>query len=371
MALSFKSLLLIQGQDTNFNGMNMNNNYSIIMAGGIGSRFWPLSTPQHPKQFLDVLGLGKTLIQMTYDRLIKISPSENVFILTNEEYKELVLEQLPDLKPSQVLTEPIRKNTAPCIAYAAAKIHSINPNANLIVSPADHLIIQEDLFCQDLNQAIKAAENDRIVTIGIQPTRPDTGYGYIEFDNLSKKDITEVIQFREKPDLETAKSFVSAGNFYWNSGIFIWKSTTVLNALKEFQPKLYESFCSNLEAYNSDGEQQMVNEAFHNCEDISVDFAIMEHAKNIDVVKSHFNWSDLGTWGSLDSHLKKDGNNNSIIGGNIVVENTKNTIINIPEGNEAIIDGLDNCIVIQSGKRLMILQKENEQDLKHFMQKLK
>ena len=343
------------------------------MAGGIGSRFWPMSTPENPKQFLDVLGIGKTLIQMTFERMLSVSPVENIYILTNMDYKDLVLEQLPMIKPEQVLTEPERKNTAPCIAYAAAKIHAMNTEANLIVAPADHLIMQTDKFSSTISAAIESAKAGRIATIGISPTRPDTGYGYIEFEksnNLKANDCVEVQQFREKPDLETAKQFVAAGNFYWNSGIFIWKSSTILNALQEFQPSLYSLFASELKAYNSSNEQDFVNHAFATCEDISVDFAIMEHAKNIDVVLASFDWSDLGTWGSLDMHLSKDNQNNSIVGNKTRLFNSKNCIVNVPNGNEAIIDGLDGYIVIQSEDRLMILKKENEQELKAFLKEL-
>jgi len=352
----------------------MKDNYSIIMAGGIGSRFWPMSTPQRPKQFLDVLGIGKSLLQMTFERLQNISPTENIYILTNMDYKEMVLEQLPGLTPDQVLTEPERKNTAPCIAYAAAKIHAINPNANLIVSPADHLIMQQENFKASIDAAINSAEQGRIATIGIQPTRPDTGYGYIEFDNakeLTPNAVFPVQQFREKPDLETAKQFVAAGNFYWNSGIFIWKSSTVLNALKDFQPALHGLFCSDLSAYNTEKEQEFVNHCFATCEDISIDFAVMEHANNIDLVLSNFDWSDLGTWGSLDGHLDKDNNNNAHIGSNTHLFNTKNCIINIDDNKTAIIDGLEDYIVIQSDDKLMILRKENEQELKAYLKAVK
>ena len=344
------------------------------MAGGIGSRFWPLSTPENPKQFLDVLGIGKSLIQMTYERLLSVSPNENIFVLTNAQYKEKVLEQLPNLSPEQVLTEPERKNTAPCIAYAAGKIQSLNPEANLIISPADHLIIQEQNFATSINAAIKSADLGRIATIGISPTRPDTGYGYIEIEKSNEtvpNSIFEVQQFREKPDLATAKKFVAAGNFLWNSGIFIWKASTVIESLKNFQPELHSLFTEDLSMYNNDDEQNRVNQAFSMCQDISIDFAIMEHAKNIDVVVASFDWSDLGTWGSLDGHLKKDENNNALVGDPISVFNTSNCIINIPNGKTALIDGLDGYIVIQSEDKLMILKKENEQELKEFLKHLK
>lgn len=348
----------------------MNNNYSIIMAGGIGSRFWPMSTPENPKQFLDVLGIGKSLIQMTFERLIKTSPAENIYVVTNASYKEMVLEQLPALKPSQVLTEPVRKNTAPCVAYAAAKIHAINPNANLIISPADHLILQEDNFLTTVSTAIESAEKGRIATIGILPTRPDTGYGYIEFEKdgeLQPNQVIPVKQFREKPDLATAKEFIAAKNFYWNAGIFIWKSQTVLDALAKYQPELHKLFAGDLSFYNTPNEQEKVNACFEACEDISIDFAVMEHATNIDIVLSNFDWSDLGTWGSLDTHLKKDSTNNSVVGANAHLFNAKNCIVNVPNDLTVLIDGLEDYIVIQAEDRLMILRKENEQALKEYV----
>lgn len=340
------------------------------MAGGIGSRFWPLSTAEYPKQFLDILGIGKSLLQMTFERLEHVSPSENIYIVTNKEYKDIVLDQLPGIRPEQVLTEPERKNTAPCIAYAAAKIHALNPNANLIISPADHLILQQDNFTATIQAAINSAELGRIATIGIQPTRPDTGYGYIEFeqaDGIKAKDVLPVKQFREKPDLATAESFVAAGNFYWNSGIFIWKSQTVLDALKAFQPALYNLFCGDMSQYNSANEQAYVDHCFATCEDISIDFAVMEHATNIDVVLSNFDWSDLGTWGSLDTHLTKDTKGNAVVGDRVHLYDSKNCIVNIPKGKTAVIDGLEDYIVIQSDDKLMILKKENEQALKSYV----
>lgn len=350
----------------------MKNNYAIIMAGGIGSRFWPMSTPEKPKQFLDVLGIGKSLIQMTYERLRKIVPSSNIYIVTNEGYKTLVLNQLPELKQEQVLTEPVRKNTAPCIAYAAAKIHSVNPDARLLISPADHLILQEGNFEASINAALTAADQGRIATIGIKPSRPDTGYGYIEFHqnaNTAPNNILPVVQFREKPDLTTAKTFVESGNFYWNAGIFIWKTSTVLNALKVYQPDLYALFCGDLSWYNTESEEENKNKAFHNCADISIDYAVMEYADNIDVVLASFDWSDLGTWGSLVDHLKKDHADNAVIGQNVNLFHSSNCIVNIENDHTAIIDGLEDYIVIQSENRLLIIRKENEQELKNFLKR--
>lgn len=341
------------------------------MAGGVGSRFWPMSVPQHPKQFLDILGMGKSLLQMTFERLSHISPAGQIYIMTNEDYKDLVLEQLPEISAHQVLTEPVRKNTAPCIAYAAAKIYGIDPDANLIISPADHLILKEDAFNATIRHAIASAEQGRISTIGIVPTRPDTGYGYIEVETENMANvISPVKQFREKPNLDTAKLFLKSGNFFWNSGIFVWKASTVLGALEKYQPVLFGLFNNSVVAYNSELEQEHVNKAFHACEDISIDYAIMEHADNIDVVRAEFDWSDLGTWGSLDMHLKKDETNNAIIGGNICVFNSDDCIINLNRDTEAVIDGLSGYLVIQSDNRLMIIRKENEQELKAFVKAL-
>ncbi|MFN6013127.1 MAG: mannose-1-phosphate guanylyltransferase [Flavobacteriales bacterium] len=348
-----------------------NNNYCIIMAGGVGSRFWPMSTPQKPKQFLDVLGIGKSLIQMTYERLLSISPSENIFVVTNAAYAEIVKEQLPDLEYGQILTEPKRKNTAPCIAYASAKIKALDPEATLVISPADHLIIKENRFTEILNTAIEQANSDdRLVTLGIQPSRPDTGYGYIEFSaekGMKAGEVTPVIQFREKPDLITADQFVQSGNFYWNSGIFVWKAKTILNALQQFQPGLYDLFAGDPGFYNTSDEQTRINECFDRCEDISIDFAIMEHAKNVDVVLADFDWSDLGTWGSLSEHLQKDEHNNSIIGDNTHLFNSSNCLVNIPSDKLVLLDGLNDYIVVESENMLMVLKNENEQELKNFL----
>ena len=349
----------------------MENNYCIIMAGGIGSRFWPMSTPQKPKQFLDVLGIGKTLIQMTYERLLHVAPKENIFILTNESYAQLVKEQLPDLTSDQILTEPLRKNTAPCIAYASAKIFAKNKNATLIVAPSDHLILKEDNFVQTVNIAIEDANQDeKLVTIGIKPTRPDTGYGYIEFSEekeIFPGQITSVRHFREKPSKEVAEIFVKSGNYYWNSGIFIWKAQSILNSLEKFKPELHALFAGDLSFYNTPAEQENINRCFHECEDISIDFAVMEHAKNTDVVLANFDWSDLGTWGSLHVHLEKDYNGNAVIGDNVHITNSTNCIVNLPNEKLALIDGLENFIIVEADNMLMIINKNDEQNLKTYL----
>lgn len=341
------------------------------MAGGIGSRFWPMSTPNKPKQFLDVLGIGKSLLQMTFERLTNIAPATQIYIMTNEGYVDLVKEQLPDLDASQILTEPKRKNTAPCIAYAASKIKSLNPNATLVVAPSDHLILKEDKFTEIVQIAIETAnKNPRLVTLGIKPTRPDTGYGYIEFVNqgdILGGQVREVKNFTEKPDKEVAELFLKSGNYYWNSGIFVWKAETILNALQKFKPELRALFSEENGFYNTEKEQASVNHCFEVCEDISIDFAVMENAKNVDVVLANFDWSDLGTWGSLYTHLEKDYNGNAVIGQNVYMINSSNCIVNLPDSKLALIEGLNNHIIVESDNMLMILNKNDEQNLKKYM----
>lgn len=350
------------------------NNYAVIMAGGVGSRFWPLSVEEHPKQFIDVLGIGKTLIQLTYERLLKVVPVENVYVITNERYVELINEQLPNMRDSQILTEPERKNTAPCIAYAAAKIYSINSEANLIVAPSDHLILKEERFAKIVEKALNRAEEDsRIITIGIKPSRPDTGYGYIQFyqeGDIVPGQISKVKQFTEKPNRELAEIFVKSGDYYWNSGIFIWKAKTILDALQKFKPDLYHLFCGDFSKYNSPDERTYTQNAFRTCEDISIDFAVMENAKNVDVILADFDWSDLGTWGSLFEHLQKDANENYIRGGKTVVFNSSNCLIHLPKEKEAIIQGLSDYVIVDSMDRLLILHKKEEQKLKHYLKEL-
>ncbi|ASS49983.1 MAG: mannose-1-phosphate guanylyltransferase [Candidatus Fluviicola riflensis] len=349
----------------------MKDNYCVIMAGGIGSRFWPMSTVQRPKQFLDVLGIGKSLLRMTFERLLNIAPAENIYIVTNAIYKDIVKEQLPELSYDQILTEPERKNTAPCITYAAAKIHAINPNATLVVAPSDHLILKEEKFVDVIRIAIETANrNERLVTLGIKPTRPDTGYGYIEFvedGDILPGQVKDVKHFTEKPNRELAEIFVKSGNYYWNSGIFIWRSVTILHALEKFKPELHELFTAESYKYNTAEEQAYVNHCFAACEDISIDFAVMENAKNVDVVLATFDWSDLGTWGSLYTHLEKDYNGNAVIGDNVHMINSTNCIVNLPNDKLALIEGLDNHIVVESDNMLMILNKDDEQNLKKYL----
>jgi len=347
------------------------NNYAIIMAGGVGSRFWPLSTPEQPKQFLDVLGVGKTLIQMTFDRLTMIVPSENIYVVTNKMYKELVVEQLSHIKKENILTEPQRKNTAPCIAYAASRIFHENNHANLIVAPSDHLILQEQKFERIVNIALQESANENcLVTLGIKPNRPDTGYGYIQFHengDLIPGSVCNVKQFTEKPNREVAELFLKSGDYYWNSGIFVWKASTILGALKKFKPDLYELFNSKPDVYGTEKEREFVNHCFEVCEDISIDFAVMENAKNVKVVLADFDWSDLGTWGSVYAHLDKDFNGNAIVGGKTKLVDSHNCIVNIPLSRSALIQGMNDYIIVEANGKLLILSKKDEQKLKDYL----
>ena len=351
----------------------MENNYAVIMAGGVGSRFWPLSTEDKPKQFLDVLGVGKTLIQMTYERLLKVAPANQIYILTNEKYVELVKKQLPAIHADQILTEPMRKNTAPCIAYAAAKIHQRNKDAAMIVAPSDHVILKEERFATLVQKGLsEASENGSIVTLGIKPTRPDTGYGYIQFsaeEDIIAGQVKKVKQFMEKPNKSLAEIFLKSGNYFWNSGIFIWKTKTILDAIAKFKPLLFEQFCSNPAIFYTPAEHNFINEAFKQCEDVSIDYAVLENAKNVAVVLSDFDWSDLGTLNSLYEYKEPN------VDANVVFQNdqlktidNKNCLIHIEKGYEAIIQGLDNHIVVLSNGKLLILNKDNEQNLKKYLQ---
>lgn len=349
-------------------------NFAVIMAGGVGSRFWPMSTPSHPKQFLDVLGIGKSLIRLTYERLLNIIPNENIYIVTNEEYCFMVQEHLPELSPKQILTEPERKNTAPCIAYAAAKIYASNKEANLIVAPSDHLILQQHKFERIINIALdNAKKNKRLTTLGIKPTRPDTGYGYIQFfnegDNLGGE-VKRVKQFTEKPNKELAKIFLTSGDYSWNSGIFVWTAEVILDALKRFKPELHHLFCSDLDLYFTENEQEYVNTAFKEAENISIDFAVMENAKNVSVVLADFDWSDLGTWGSLYEHLEKDHHGNTKDNCSVRLIDAHDCLIKLPGKKEAIIQGLDDYIVVDTSDKLLILKKADEQNLKTYLKLL-
>ncbi|WP_396170994.1 mannose-1-phosphate guanylyltransferase [Flavobacterium sp.] len=346
----------------------MNKNYyAIVMAGGIGSRFWPVSTEDFPKQFHDMVGSGSTLIQKTFSRLSKLIPLENILILTNERYNELVLEQLPMVKQEQVLLEPAMRNTAPCILYASLKIQKRNPNALMVVAPSDHWIEDEAEFANNLQQCFNFCEKeDALMTLGIQPTFPNTGFGYIEFDKLDSNPIKKVSQFREKPDYETAKSFLKSGNFLWNGGIFIWSVQSITNAFEKFQPQMNALFQSGLESYNANSEKQFIEENYAKAANLSIDYAVMENATNVYVLPATFDWNDLGTWSSLHEKLDKDSQNNAVINATVILENASNNIIRADRKKLIVVDGLDDYIIVDKDNVLLIYPKSKEQDIKRI-----
>jgi len=346
----------------------MNKNYyAILMAGGVGSRFWPVSTADFPKQFHDMLGSGSTLIQKTFSRLSKLIPAENILILTNERYNNLVLEQLPMVKQEQVLLEPAMRNTAPCILYASLKIQKQNPEALMVVAPSDHWIEDEDEFSRNLQQCFDFCQKENaLMTLGIQPTFPNTGFGYIEFDKSDSNSIKKVNQFREKPDYQTAKSFLEAGNFLWNGGIFIWSVNAITEAFEKFQPQMNALFQLGVESYNSSNEKKFIDQNYANAENISIDYAVMEKAKNVYVLPATFDWNDLGTWGQLHEKLDKDENNNGVINAKVVMENASNNIVRSDANKIIVIDGLNDYIIVDKEGILLIYPKSKEQDIKRI-----
>lgn len=352
---------------------NMNKNYyAILMAGGVGSRFWPVSTQDFPKQFHDMLGTGDTLIQKTFYRLANLIPKENIFILTNERYNDLVFEQLPEVTKRQVVLEPAMRNTAPCILYAALKIQKENPNAVMIVAPSDHWIENEQAFTENVQQAFDfCSTNDALMTLGITATFPNTGYGYIEYDKTSEQSIKPVLQFREKPDYETAKSFLNQGNFLWNAGIFMWSVKSVVSAFKNHQPDLYALFEKGIPLYNTDSEDEFIKNNYSKSENISVDYAIMEKSKNVYVLPATFDWNDLGTWGSLYDKLDKDSEQNAVINSKILLENSSGNLIRTKHGKIVVIEGLNDYIIVDKEEVLLIFPKSKEQDIKSILQKVK
>ena len=342
------------------------------MAGGVGSRFWPVSTAEFPKQFHDMLGSGDTLIQKTFSRLSKLIPVENIYILTNERYNNLVLEQLPIVKQAQVLLEPAMRNTAPCILYASLKIQKLNPNAVMVVAPSDHWIEDEDTFSDNLKQCFDFCSNeDALMTLGIKPTFPNTGFGYIEYDKSDENPIKSVSQFREKPDYETAKSFLASGNFLWNGGIFIWSVKSILQAFEKFQPQMNSLFLKGFESYNTYSETTFINENYADSENVSIDYAILEKAKNVYVLPATFDWNDLGTWGSLHEKLDKDESNNAVVNATVLLKNASSNIISTSKDKLVIIDGLEDFIVVDKDNVLLIYPKSKEQEIKGIVASLK
>ena len=347
------------------------NNHLVIMAGGVGSRFWPMSTEEKPKQFIDVLGVGKSLLQLTVERFSGICKPQNTWIVTNKAYVDIVKEQLPELPAGNILCEPCRRNTAPCIAYVSWKIKSQDPKANIVVSPSDHIVTDTEEFRRVIKSCLNfTADSDAIVTLGMKPTRPETGYGYIQADlsssSLRNKEIFRVYSFREKPDLDTAKKYISKNNYYWNAGIFIWNVSTIVNAFRIYQPNISKIFEAMLPIYGTETEQQLIDERFPECESISVDYAIMEKAEEIFVCPADFGWSDLGTWGSLLVNTRKDLYGNSCIGNDIQVYETNNCIIHATQEKKVIVQGLDGYIVAENDNTLLICRLSEEQRIKQF-----
>lgn len=341
------------------------------MAGGVGSRFWPMSTTEKPKQFIDVLGVGRSLLQLTFDRFKGICSPENVWVVTNRSYKDLVLEQLPEIPVTNILCEPCRRNTAPCIAYVSWRIKSKDRNANIVVTPSDHIVTNCEEFKRVVSQCLKfTSETDAIITLGMKPTRPETGYGYIQADLSScsprNKEIFRVDSFREKPDLETAKKYIQNKSYFWNAGIFIWSVNTIVNAFRIYQPAISKIFESLQPVYGTPKEQEEIDLRFPECENISVDYAIMEKAEEIFVCPADFGWSDLGTWGSLLVQTKKDLYGNGVIGENVSLFDTHNCIVHTLDKKKVVIQGLDGYIVADDGNKLLICKLSEEQRIKQF-----
>tara|TARA_R110002126_G_scaffold239234_2_gene382473 strand:+ start:365 stop:1444 length:1080 start_codon:yes stop_codon:yes gene_type:complete len=351
----------------------MNKNYyAVLMAGGVGSRFWPISTSENPKQFHDMLGTGTTLIQKTFQRLNKFVPAENILILTNERYNDLVLEQLPMVKQEQVVLEPAMRNTAPCILYAAMKIQKMNEDAVMIVAPSDHWIEDEEAFAKDVIACFnKCEKEDVLCTLGIKPSFPNTGFGYIEYNKADTTQIKKVNQFREKPDYETAKDFLAQGNFLWNAGIFMWSAKTIVNAFKSYQPKQYKLFRDGLVCFNTDDEKKFISENYPKAENISIDYAILENSSSIFVLEATFDWNDLGTWGSLYDKLDKDENNNAIVNAKVLTQDASGNMIRSKSGKVVVVDGLNDYIIVDKDEVLLIYPKVKEQDIKQVLNKVK
>ena len=349
----------------------MNGNYyAILMAGGIGSRFWPVSTTEFPKQFQDMLGSGETLIQKTFSRLSKIVPHDNILVLTNEKYSGLVAQQLPMISPDRIVREPEMRNTAPCILYATAKIQKLNPDAIILVAPSDHWIEDEAAFVDNVQKCFDhCATHDALLTLGITPTFPNTGYGYIEYE-VSPAKIKKVSKFTEKPDYATAKVFFESDNYLWNGGIFIWSATSILRAFEKFTPEMFALFMHGADSYNTGKELDFIAANYADAENISIDYAIMEHADNVYVYPSDFDWNDLGTWGSLHEKLPKDANNNAVVNATVILENAKNNIIRTERPKLIVIDGLTDYIIVDKDDVLLIYPKSKEQNIKDLISKI-
>ncbi len=346
--------------------------YVAIMAGGIGSRFWPMSRTNRPKQFLDVLNTGQTLIQLTVERYLKFCPLENIYIVTNEDYVSLVKEQIPGLSDDQILAEPVRRNTAPCISYVSQKIYKKNPEAKIIVTPSDHLILKEDKFVEAMKQGLAFIENkDVLLTIGIKPTRPDTGYGYIQHDEEVENKVYKVKAFTEKPEKELAKTFIKSGDFLWNSGTFIWSAKAINQAIAEHIPSVHEAISSCIDDFFTANEAKAISPAYAQCTSISIDYGVMEKANNAYVLPAEFGWSDIGTWTSLYDVYDKDYLKNAVLGNQVQIFDGSDNMIVAPKDKLVVINGLNDYCVIDTEDVLMIFKKDREQEVKKITSSLK
>lgn len=352
------------------------NNYCVIMAGGTGSRFWPLSRQVKPKQFLDIMGTGKSLIKQTFDRLSRLFPKENIFIVTSDDYKSDVLAHLPDITENQVLLEPYRRNTAPCIAYANYRIKQLNPNASIVVAPSDHLILDETAFIEVLQKGLDfvSEHTTSLLTLGIKPNHPETGYGYIQINNdpvTQDNNLRQVKTFTEKPSLEIAKAFYESGEYFWNSGIFIWSLKGIMNAFQQYLPEVDELFKKGIDIYNTDKEPAFIHSTYSVCPNVSIDYGVMEKAENVYVYISDFGWSDLGTWSSLYEKSDKDENNNVIKQGHTLTYNATGNIIRTQSDKLVVLEGLNDYIVVDTADALLICPKKEEQQIKRFVTDIK
>lgn len=351
--------------------MNQSHNHLVIMAGGVGSRFWPMSTEEKPKQFIDVLGVGKSLLQLTLERFKDICPLDHVWIVTNKKYVHTVQEQLPMVPAQNILQEPMRRNTAPCIAYVSWRIKAIDPSANIVVAPSDHIVTDVFEFQRIIKSTLKfASETDAIIALGMKPHYPETGYGYIQADlstsSLRNKEIFRVDKFREKPDLQTAQTYIQQNNYFWNAGIFIWNVKTIINAFRVYVPAIANIFESMMNVYGTEKEQEVIDARYGECENISIDYAIMEKAEEIFVCPANFGWSDLGTWSSLLAHTNKDLYGNGIIGENIFLYDTNRCIVHATQSKKVVIQGLNDYIVVEKDGVLLICKLSEEQRIKQF-----
>ena len=345
----------------------MNHNYVVIMAGGIGSRFWPYSRATKPKQFLDVLGTGRSLLQMTFDRFLGLCPAENVYVITNKAYKDLVKEQLPELSDDQILLEPIGRNTAPAVAYPAFKIKQKDPEGVMIVAPSDHIVFKENIFEENLTTAINAARgSEKLITLGIVPTRPETGYGYIQYHSSPLEQVKQVKTFTEKPELELAQKFVESGDFVWNAGIFIWSIDTITKAFHEYLEDIAVIFEEGKDQYYTEAEQTFIDKAYTQCKSISIDYGVMEKAKSVYMVKGNFDWSDLGSWDSLHEIRDKDDDQN-VVDGNANLYDCKNCFVKGPDDTLIVAQDLDGYLITQSDNVVLICKKDAEKKFREFL----